>query len=112
MYSIFATILLYVIWAALHDIARGDSDIVEFTAVAIAVPALFALSAAALRHMAPRGRRRWLIAAAGLLALFVAAGLSSALAPKYPNDVPVALAVLAVALPSIAYTAWRLRTAT
>jgi|GEM_PF-6376959 hypothetical protein len=96
-----ALLALCCVWAALRDISRGDESnyTLEYIFLALGAAGLFYIHRQAMRILAFRARRAWRWTAIGLLALFDVAAVSVRLYPKYPNDVVVATAFLAVTLP-------------
>ncbi len=96
-----ALIAMYCIWAAGHDISRGDESnyTLEYIVLALGAAGLFYIHRQAMRILAFKARRAWLWITIGLIALSDVAAVSVRLHPKYPNDAIVATAFLAVTLP-------------
>ncbi|MCE5309516.1 MAG: hypothetical protein LLG20_17880 [Acidobacteriales bacterium] len=96
-----ALIALYFIWAAGHDISRGDESnyTLEYIFLALGAAGLFFIHRQAMRILTFKARRAWLWITIGLIALSDVAALSTRLHPKYPNDAVVGTAFLAVTLP-------------
>ena len=93
--------VFFIIWAALHDIARGDAGI-EYIALAAGAVAFGLLYRAAVRHLDRKTRLAWLLGTGLLILLFDVAAVSSRMNPKYPLDALVASWFLAVGLPALA----------
>ncbi len=60
----------YLVWAALHDIIRGDVHTAEYVGLGLGVAALVAVSHGALRLLSAKARAVWFVEA-GLLTAFV-----------------------------------------
>ncbi len=101
-------ILFYLVWAAMHDIAHGDEGTLEWTCLAISVPAFAFLSRQALRRLRSASRLAWLIGTDLLLSLFLAGAANAILDPKYPKDPLLAEVFLAVGVPALALLGYRL----
>ena len=101
-------ILFYLAWAAMHDIAHGDEGTLEWTCLAMIVPAFAFLSLQALRYLRSAPRLAWLVGTNLLLSLFTAGAVGSLIHPKYPKDPLLAKAFLAVGVPALALLGYRL----
>jgi ABC-type amino acid transport system permease subunit len=54
--------VFYMVWAAMHDIAHGESDAtLEYAALIAGVPAFAFLYRVALLHLAPKAKSAWLV---------------------------------------------------
>jgi hypothetical protein len=92
-------ILFFFVWAALHDVARGDEGSLEWTIFGLCILAFPLLYLLALKRLTPRGQLKWLIGTGVLIALFSAGAASLTLWPKSPQDPIVGLTFLTVGLP-------------
>jgi hypothetical protein len=93
--------VFYIVFAALHDISRADEIdyTLEYSFLALCVPAFVFLYRKAMRVLGDKGRIAWLTFAASMVLLFDLAAVSSVLHPKYGNDRSVGVSFLVVALP-------------
>jgi hypothetical protein len=106
--SVATLVVFYLVWGALHDIARGEADTtLECGALVLAVPAFAFLYRAALR-LAPRARSVWFAGAGLTVLLFDLAAANAMLNPKYPRDAELAGLFLAAGLPLLALIAFHL----
>ena len=93
-------LVFYLVWAALHDIARGERDPrFEYGVLAVSVPAFALLYRMALRLLRPQAKTAWLGGTGVLVLLFDLAALSARLRPRYPLDPMLGSLFLAVGLP-------------
>ena len=105
----FATlILLYFVWACMHDIAHGDEGTAEWTVLAICAMAFVLVFWAALRFLGPAAKVAWLIGAGLLIGLFSAGAVSSMFHPKYAKDPMLASTFLAAGLPALGLIGYQL----
>ncbi|MBI1896890.1 MAG: hypothetical protein HYS04_10225 [Acidobacteria bacterium] len=78
--------VFYIIWAAMHDIAHGESDTtLEYAALIVSLPAFASLYRMAL-HLAPTAKLVWLGGTGLLVLLFDLAAVHAKLHPKYAAD--------------------------
>ncbi|WP_321472170.1 hypothetical protein [uncultured Paludibaculum sp.] len=101
-------ILFYFVWAAMHDIAHGDEGTLEWTVLAICVPAFIGLYWQALRSLSSKARMTWLAGTGILFGLFCTAAVASMLHPKYAKDPMLAATFLAVGLPVLGLISYHL----
>jgi hypothetical protein len=79
--------VFYLVWAALHDIAQGESDsTLEFAVLIVSLPALAFLYRMALLHLTPKAKIAWLGGAGLVVLLFDLGAVRSALYPRYAAD--------------------------
>lgn len=90
-----------VVWAALHDIAHGELDTrLEWSVLALTVPAFVLIRRAASKSLRPGEWTIWRVGTGLLVLLFDLGALSALLRPKFVAD-PVAGAVfLAASVPA------------
>lgn len=102
-------LLLYLVWAALHDICRADETdyTLEYSVLALAVFALAFIHRWVFRSLTDKGKLVWLSAAAAIVLLFDLAAISATFRPKYPNDAAVGTAFLAISLPLLGFVCYR-----
>jgi hypothetical protein len=92
--------VFYLVWAAMHDIAHGESDCtLEYAVLVISIPAFAFLYRTALLHLAPRAKAAWLGGTGLLILLFDLAALSAKLHPKYAPDRMLASLFLTAGVP-------------
>lgn len=103
-----AVVPLFLVWAALHDISRGDSDLFEYAGLAIGVAVLAVIHRKASRILARREKLVWLAFSTAVLLLFDLSALSARVNPKYVNDVAAGSAFLFVSLPLLGYFGYHL----
>ena len=99
----------YMIWAAMHDIAHGESDAtLEYEALIFSVPAFTFLYRVALTHLAPKTKFVWL-GGTGLLILPSDLGAADAkLHPKYAPDPMLASLFLSSGVPVLGLIGYHL----
>lgn len=101
-----ATLLVfYFVWAAMHDIAHGESDSTfEYTILVISIPAFAFLYRLAFRLLMPKAKAVWLGCTGLLILLFDAAAVNVKLRPeaKYAADPMLATLFLIAGLPVLA----------
>ena len=101
--------VFFLIWAAMHDIARSHGPApVEFALLACCPPALALLARSAMRCLRPKERLLWLGATALLLTLFHMAAIAAVLQPKYARDTAAGAGWLCAGLPALAWIGHRL----
>jgi hypothetical protein len=102
-------ILYFLVWAALHDIARQESgSTLEWIVLAMCVPAFALVYRVALSRLVPGERTLWLLGVTVLTALASLGAGSSLLRPKYPGDPLAATVFLAAGAPLLAVLVGRL----
>jgi hypothetical protein len=101
-------ILFYLVWAAMHDIAHGDEGTLEWTMLAICVPAFAWLYWQALRVLTSKAKLAWLIGTGFLFSLYSAGAISQMLEPKYVKDPMLAATFLVVGLPALGLIGYHL----
>jgi hypothetical protein len=101
-------ILLYLVWAAMHDIAHGDEGTFEWTALAICAVAFAGLYRQAVRVLTDKAKVAWLLGTGLLLSLFSAGAVNSMLHPKYVKDPMLARTFLSVGLPALGLIGYHL----
>jgi len=104
-----AVLMLYLIWAAGHDISRANSTdcTLEYSVLLLSVTALAVIWRKALQILGRRGRIAWLGATAAILVLYSLSALSASLNPKFGNDFIVGLVGLFVLFPLLGYVSHR-----
>jgi hypothetical protein len=94
--------VFYTIWAAMHDIAHGESDTtLECAALIVSVPAFAFLYRVALLHLAPKAKLLWLGGTGLLILLFDVAAVNAKLHPKYAPDSMLASLFLTAGVPAL-----------
>src|ERR1051326_3178194 len=79
--------IFYLAWAAMHDIAHGESDLtLEYVVLAASVPAFGLLYRGAMVLLPGKAQRAWLAGTAVLFLLLDLAALNATLHPKYLLD--------------------------
>lgn len=92
--------VFYMIWAAMHDIAHGESDTtLEYAALIVSVPAFAFLYRMALLHLAPKAKFVWLGGTGLLILLFDLGAVDAKLHPKYAPDPMLASLFLTAGVP-------------
>ena len=94
--------VFYIVWAAMHDIAHGESDCtLEYTALVISVPAFAFLYRMALVLLAPKAKAAWLGGTGLLILLFDVAAANVKLHPRYALDPMLASLFLMAGVPAL-----------
>lgn len=101
-------ILFYLVWAAMHDIAHGDQGTLEWTFLALSLPAFALLYRQALRLLPSKAKAVWLTVTGIVISLFVVGSGNSLLQPKYPKDPMLATVFLAAGLPALGLITYHL----
>ena len=101
--------VFYMVWAAMHDIAHGESDAtLEYATLIVSVPAFAFLYRVALLHLAPKAKSV-LLGGTGLLVLLCDLGAANAkLHPKYAPDPMLASLFLSASVPVLGLIGYHL----
>ena len=98
----------FFVWAAMHDLARGDEGTLEWIVLAICAVAFPLLFRSAVRTLAPHAKVAWLIGAGLLLGLFSAGAVRALTHPKYHKDPMLASIFLLAGVPALALIGYHL----
>ena len=102
IFGVATLLVFYIFWAAMHDIAHGESDpTFEYSALAIGFVVLILLYAGAEVSLGSRAKALWLAGTALLVLLFVVGAVNASLRahPQYPSDPALATGVLLAGIP-------------
>jgi len=92
--------VFYMIWAAMHDIAHGESDTTsEYAALIVSVPAFAFLYRKALRHLTSKAKLVWLGSTGLLILLFDLAAVVAIRQPTYAPDPMLGTVFLMAGIP-------------
>jgi RsiW-degrading membrane proteinase PrsW (M82 family) len=101
--------VFYMIWAAMHDIAHGESDTTaEWTVLIVSVPTFAVLYYIALSLLGPNAKFLWLAGTGLLVLLFNLGAVNAILYPKYAPDPMLASLFLAAGVPVLALIGYHL----
>ncbi len=101
--------LFYLVWAAAHDIAHGESDLtLEYFLLVLSIPAFALLYRMAFVVLAPKARTVWLGGTGLLLLLFDLGALNAKLHPKYAPDPFLASLFLMAGIPALGLIGYHL----
>jgi hypothetical protein len=89
--------VFYLVWAAMHDKANGESDsTLEYGALIISVPVFAFLYRMALLHLRPKARCAWLAGTGLLVLLFNLGSMNAKLHPVRWDPMLASLFLIAV----------------
>jgi hypothetical protein len=101
--------VFYLVWAAMHDIAHGESDsTLEYGALIMSVPVFAFLYRMALLHLGAKARRAWLTGTGLLVLLFNLGAMNAKLHPKYAPDPMLAALFLIAGVPVLGLIVYHL----
>ncbi len=101
--------VFYFSWAAMHDIAHGESDpTFEYTALGVALFVVALLCLGAELWLPARLRALWLAVTGLLVLLYDVAAINAVRQPKYPSDPALGTGVLLTGIPLLAWFTVRL----
>jgi hypothetical protein len=85
--SVGTLLVLYLVWAAFHDIAHGERDLTaEYTVLVLCVIAFAFLYRLTMSRLPVKARMVWLTGTGLLVLLFDVGAVNACLRPKYALD--------------------------